>query len=73
MEQNEKMLDYEPPKVEYIPVEPVHAAKSWNGGNGNDTTGSGNSGWNKGGGGKPGNGGGNGKPGKGGGNGHGKH
>lgn len=46
---------YETPKMEVEKMEPVHYAKSWNPGKGNDTTGSGNSdfGGNQGNGNKP--------------------
>lgn len=40
----------ETPTAEVVKMEPVHNAKSWNPGRGNDKTGTGNSGWNKGGG-----------------------
>ena len=43
MEKNEKTPAFEMPKVEYVPVEPVHTAKSWNPGKGKDKTGTGNS------------------------------
>ena len=43
MEKKPNASTFETPKVEYVPVEPVHTAKSWNPGKGHDTTGTGNS------------------------------
>lgn len=43
MEKKVETSTFETPKVEYVPVEPVHTAKSWNPGQGKDKTGTGNS------------------------------